>query len=123
MIIEIAREFESEGGSNQLPITDFAIKKFDAEARKRNPIKEGMIVGVVGEGKPLADLDWVFDNVTEREQLRRWIYAVIDEPEEYYGLYMVREIIGDKALCEPTNDNPIVLNLKDLLVINAKGDE
>lgn len=123
MIIETVREFESEGGSNQLPITDFAIKKFNAEVRKRNPIKEGVIVRVAGEGKPFADLDWVLDNVTDREQLKRWIGAVIGKPESCYILYTVQEIVGDKALCKPANDDAIIFELKDLRATNAKGDE
>lgn len=123
MLIEAVREFESEGNLNQLPITDFAIKKFDAEMRRRNPIKEGVIVRVAGEGKPFADLDWVLDNVTDREQLKRWIGAVIGKPESYYILYTVQEIVGDKALCKPANDDAIVFELKDLRATNAKGDE
>lgn len=123
MLIEAVREFESEGNLNQLPITDFAIKKFDAEMRRRNPIKEGGIVRVAGEGKPFADLDWVLDNVTDREQLKRWIGAVIGKPESYYILYTVQEIVGDKALCKPENDDAIVFELKDLRATNAKGDE
>lgn len=123
MLIEAVREFESEGNLNQLPITDFAIKKFDAEMRRRNPIKEGVIVMVAGEGKPFADLDWVLDNVTDREQLKRWIGAVIGKPESYYILYTVQEIVGDKALCKPANDDAIVFELKDLRATNAKGDE
>ena len=123
MLIETVREFESEGNSNLLPITDFAIKKFDAEVRKRNPIKEGVIVRVAGEGKPFADLDWVLDTVTDREQLKRWIGAVIGKPESYYILYTVQEIVGDKALCKPANDDAIVFELKDLRATNAKGDE
>ena len=82
--------------------------------RKRNPIKEGVIVRVAGEGKPFVDLDWVLDNVTDRKQLKRWIGAVIDEPERYYRLYTVQEIVGDKALCKPANDDAIVFELKDL---------
>lgn len=123
MLIEAVREFESEGNLNQLPITDFAIKKFDAEMRRRNPIKEGVIVRVAGEGKTFADLDWVLDNVTDREQLKRWIGAVIGKPESYYILYTVQEIVGDKALCKPANDDAIVFELKDLRATNAKGDE
>lgn len=123
MIIETVREFESEGNSNQLPITDFAIKKFNAEAQKRNPIKEGEVVRVLNGAEPFTDLDWVLDNVTDREQLKRWIGAVIDAPDRYYRLYTVQEIVGDKALCKSENDDVIVLELKDLRATNAKGDE
>lgn len=126
IILEAAQEFDLRDAPNadyHLAITGFAIKKFDAEAQKRNPIKEGDPVMVVGEGKPLADLDWVLDNVTDREQLKRWIGAVIDEPNRYYRLFTVQEIIKDKALCKPVNDDAIVLELKDLRVTNAKGDK
>lgn len=127
MILDMAKDYEKASKDSALDysmsITGYATERFRAEAQKRNPIKEGDPVMVAGEGKPLTDLDWVLDNVTEREQLKRWIRAVIDEPERYYRLFTVREIIGDKALCKPVNGDPIVLDLKDLRVTSAKGDE
>lgn len=126
MLIEAAQEF----GLRDIPdidyplsITGFAIEKFNAEAQKRNPIKEGEVVRVLNGAEPFTDLDWVLDNVTYREQLKRWIGAVIDEPNRYYRLYTVQEIVGDKALCKPANDDAIVFELKDLRATNAKGDE
>lgn len=126
IILEAAQEF----GLRDIPdidyplsITGFAIEKFNAEAQKRNPIKEGEVVRVLNGAEPFTDLDWVLDNVTYREKLKRWIGAVIDAPDRYYRLYTVQEIVGDKALCKSENDDVIVLELKDLRTTNAKGDE